>query len=61
MITDKQGNILSDATAEAADLLDQAISAFNIYRGDPLALLDRAMAAAPGFAMAPIAQALLTA
>ena len=59
MITDKQGNILSDATAEAADLLDQAVTAFNVFRGDPLGLLDRAMAAAPRFAAAPIAQALL--
>ena len=59
MITDKQGNILSDATPEAADLLDQAVTAFNVFRGDPLGLLDRAMAAAPRFAAAPIAQALL--
>ena len=59
MITDKQGNILSDATAEATDLLDQAVMAFHVYRGDPLALLDKAMAAAPHFAAAPIAQALL--
>jgi len=59
MITDKQGNILSDTTPEAAELLDQAVAAFNVFRGDPLALLDRAMAAAPRFAAAPIAQALL--
>jgi tetratricopeptide (TPR) repeat protein len=59
MITDKQGNILSDATPEAADLLDQAVTAFNVFRGDPLSLLDQAMAAAPRFAAAPIAKALL--
>jgi tetratricopeptide (TPR) repeat protein len=57
MITDKQGNILSGATVEAAALLDQAVSAFNIYRGDPFAPLDQALAAAPAFAMAIIAKA----
>ncbi len=57
MITDKQGNILSGATAEAAGLLDQAVTAFNLYRGDPLAPLDQAIALAPDFAMAHIAKA----
>lgn len=57
MITDKQGNILSGATAEAAGLLEQAVTAFNIYRGDPLAPLDRAIALAPDFAMAHITKA----
>ncbi len=42
MITDEQGNILTGATPEAAMLLDEALGAFNIYRGDPFALLDRA-------------------
>ena len=59
MITDKQGNILSNATRETADLLDQAVRVFNIYRGDPFGPLDRAMELAPRFAMAPIAKALL--
>lgn len=57
MITDKQGNILSGATAETAALLAQAVSAFNIYRGDPFAPLDQAIATAPAFAMALIAKA----
>jgi len=52
MKTDKQGNALSGATAEAADLFDQAVEAFNIYRGDPVAILDRAIEIAPDFAMA---------
>lgn len=59
MITDSHGNILSNASQEAADLLNQAVRAFNIYRGDPFGPLDRAMALAPRFAMAPIAKALL--
>ncbi|NBC13391.1 MAG: tetratricopeptide repeat protein [Gammaproteobacteria bacterium] len=59
MITDRQGNPLSGAGAEAATLFDQAVEAFNIYRGDPVALLDSAIAAAPDFAMAHIAKAWL--
>jgi tetratricopeptide (TPR) repeat protein len=57
MTTDKQGNALSGATAEAADLFDQAVEAFNIYRGDPVAILDRAIETAPDFAMAHILKA----
>ncbi|GAA3534044.1 tetratricopeptide repeat protein [Zobellella aerophila] len=59
MLTDQQGNPLTGATTEAAALFDQAVTAFNLYRGDPIELLDRAMAAAPGFAMAPIMKAWL--
>ena len=42
MITDAQGNALSGATVEAAMLFDDAIEGSNLYRGDPVALLDRA-------------------
>jgi hypothetical protein len=42
MMTDRQGNALSGATAEAVGLFDQAVEAFNIYRGDPITLLDKA-------------------
>lgn len=59
MITDRQGNTLSGATAETARLFDQAVEAFNIYRGDPVALVDSAIAAAPDFAMAHIFKAWL--
>jgi hypothetical protein len=59
MITDKQGNALSGSTAEAADLFDQAVEAFNIYRGDPVAILGRALETAPDFAMAHILKAYL--
>jgi tetratricopeptide (TPR) repeat protein len=54
MITDRQGNALSGATAGAAALYDQAVEAFNIYTGDPVALTDQAIEAAPDFAMAHI-------
>jgi tetratricopeptide (TPR) repeat protein len=57
MITDEQGNILTGATPEAAMLLDEALGAFNIYRGDPFTLLDRAAQVAPGFPMALLAKA----
>lgn len=57
MTTDRQGNSLSGATAEAVTLFDQAVEAFNIYRGDPVALLDNALKVAPDFAMAHILKA----
>jgi tetratricopeptide (TPR) repeat protein len=59
MISDRQGNTLSGSTAEAAKLFDEAVEAFNIYRGDPVALLDQAIEAAPDFAMAHLAKAYL--
>src|SRR5690606_27809585 len=57
MTADAQGNPLSGATPELANLFDQAVAAFNLYRGDPVGLLDQAIAAAPGFAMAHIFKA----
>ncbi|MEQ8397586.1 hypothetical protein [Thalassobaculum sp.] len=59
MMIDAQGNALSGATATTVDLFDKAVEAFNIYRGDPVGLLDRATGAAPGFAMAHILKAYL--
>jgi hypothetical protein len=57
MITDRQGNDLNGATSQAAESFDQAVHAFNVYRGDPLRLLDLAVEAAPDFAMAHILKA----
>jgi hypothetical protein len=57
MTTDAQGNMLSGATPEAATLFDHAVDAFNLYRGDPVGLLDSAIDAAPDFAMAHIMKA----
>lgn len=59
MPTDRQGNALPGANAEAAELFDQAVHAFNIYRGDPVALLEAASEVAPDFAMAKIMKAQL--
>lgn len=57
MIIDQQGNVLSGATSEASGLFDRAVEAFNIYRGDPVGLLDQAIETAPDFAMAYILKA----
>jgi tetratricopeptide (TPR) repeat protein len=57
MLTDQQGNAVKGATAEAVGFFDQGIEAFNLYRGDPLALLDQAVGQAPEFVMAHIAKA----
>lgn len=59
MLADRQGNFLTGATAEAVDRFDAAVEAFNIYRGDPVALADEAIRAAPKFAMAHIFKAYL--
>lgn len=61
MIKDKQGNELSGASQEAAAIYCQAIEAFNLYRGDPIALLDSAISLAPSFSMAYILKAYLLA
>ena len=49
----------SGATEEAAKHFDAAVRAFNIYRGDPVELVDRAIEAAPEFTMAHILKAYL--
>jgi tetratricopeptide (TPR) repeat protein len=61
MITDKQGNSLPGATPAAAAALDQAVEAFSLYRGDPVAAVDRAIAEAPGCPMAQLFKAYLLA
>lgn len=57
MLSDAQGNALSGATAEAVEFFNRAVEAFNIYRGNPVGLLDHAIESAPGFAMAHILKA----
>lgn len=56
---DLQDNPLTGASTEAAEYFNQALAAFNIYRGDPVALLDDAIEASPDFAMAYILKAYL--
>jgi tetratricopeptide (TPR) repeat protein len=52
MVTDRQFNPVSGATPEAVGHFDEALRSFNIYRGDPLASIEAATAAAPSFAQA---------
>jgi tetratricopeptide (TPR) repeat protein len=57
MLTDRQGNAVKGATADAVGFFDQGLEAFNLYRGDPLGLLEQAAEQSPEFAMAHIARA----
>jgi tetratricopeptide (TPR) repeat protein len=50
---------LAGATPEALRLFDAATKAFALYRGDPVGLLDQAIAVAPRFAMAHLVKAWL--
>lgn len=59
MFTDRQGNALSGATKDTVGLFHRAVDAFNIYRGDPVSLLDEAIKIAPEFTMAHILKAYL--
>jgi tetratricopeptide (TPR) repeat protein len=61
MATDQQGNPLSGASPAAAALFDAAVHSFNIYRGDPLARLDEAVAQSPAFAQAHLFKAFILA
>ena len=61
MLTDRQANSVSGATAEAVRYFDEALHSFNIYRGDPLAALDSATAVAPAFAEAHLLKAFILA
>ena len=60
-ITDHQGYVLSGASSSAVEAYEQAASAFQLYRGDPMARLDEAIAAAPCFVMAHLLRAHLLA
>ncbi|WP_317055195.1 hypothetical protein [Roseovarius rhodophyticola] len=49
----------SGTNPEASEYFEAALRAFNIYRGDPVALVDQAIDSAPEFAMAHILKAYL--
>lgn len=61
MITDRQSNSVSGATPDAVAHYDEALRAFNIYRGDPIGSLDAAIAAAPEFVQAHLLKAYILA
>ena len=49
--SDRQGNELRHASAVAATAFDRALDALNVYQGDPVAIVDEALADSPDFAM----------
>jgi tetratricopeptide (TPR) repeat protein len=59
MLLDRQGNAVTGASPESLTDFDEAVRAFNIFRGDPVALADKAIAASPDFAMAHVLKAYL--
>jgi tetratricopeptide (TPR) repeat protein len=59
MYKDAQENVVSGARNGAVEDFDEALRAFNIYRGDPLAVIDKAIMASPEFAMAHLLRAYL--
>jgi tetratricopeptide (TPR) repeat protein len=59
MYKDCQENLVSGATSEAVTDFDAAVRAFSIYRGDPVAIVDKAIVAAPEFTMAHLLRAYL--
>lgn len=61
MLTDRQSNPVTGATPEAVRNYDEALRAFNIYRGDPIGSLDAATASAPEFAQAHLLKAYILA
>lgn len=61
MMKDIQGHPLSGANREAVVRYEEAVIAFQLYRGDPITALDAALAAAPRFAMAALLKAHLCA
>ena len=61
MTIDVHGHALTGAATEALPAYEGALHAFNMYQGDPMALLATAIEAAPSFAMAHILKAHLLA
>jgi hypothetical protein len=49
---DRRGLAVTGANAESLDHFEQALAELQCYRADPVASVDKAIAAAPGFAMA---------
>lgn len=58
-MNDRHGNAVSGANGVAIGHFDASVEAFGIYRGDPLALLDAAIAEAPEFVTAHLAKAMI--
>ena len=52
MTEDRRGVALSACGSASLEIYERALRAFNIYRGDPAAIIDEALEAAPDFVMA---------
>ncbi len=61
MNSDLQGNEVTNASSKSLEAYQQAVTAFNLYRGDPIALLDNALETSPDFPMAHIAKGFMLA
>ncbi len=48
---DKRGVDASSDNSRSLEIYEQALRAFNTYRGDPVAIIDDALETEPGFAM----------
>jgi len=59
-VRETSGDILTAASATAAERYETALEAFYCYAGDPLALLDEAIADSPEFVMGHALKAYLT-
>jgi hypothetical protein len=51
---DLQGNELTGGSTQAVTLFCEALTSFNLYRGDPIGLLDAASEVSPDFGMAKV-------
>lgn len=51
-LKDHRQDVVTGATPDALELFETALAELQCYRGDPLATIDKAIAAAPGFVMA---------
>ena len=49
--SDKQGNELRNASAEAAAAFNRGLDALNVYQGDPVAIVDEALVDSADFVM----------
>ncbi|MCX7585813.1 hypothetical protein [Phenylobacterium sp. 58.2.17] len=54
------GDVLTGASAQAAERYESALEAFYCYAGDPLALLEEALSDSPQFVMGHALKAYLT-
>jgi len=57
MTEDRRGVAMSACDSASLDVYEKALSAFNIYRGDPVAIIDEALAGDPEFVAGEIFRA----